>query len=111
MLNEFISKGISSRVIVMDNNSSERKGYEANLANNNEENNLHHAIESAGLNKLGNFSSSIYRNINEFKQNVYLKLISAIHNLYKDNSVDDHNNETRLVIRFNFHNNGKYLND
>lgn len=59
MPNKFISKGISSRVIVMDTNSSERKGYKANSANNNEENNLHHIIKFTGLNKLGILSGFI----------------------------------------------------
>ncbi len=65
MPNEFISGGISSRVIVMKNDSSERKGFEANLAENNEENNLHHVIGSAGINESGILSGCIYTDVNE----------------------------------------------
>ncbi len=48
---EFIPKGISSRVVIMEDDNSKRKGYRANLAKNNEENDLHHIIRFAGINK------------------------------------------------------------
>ncbi len=68
MPDEFVSEGISSRVLVMEDNSSEYKSYGANLAKNNEENNLYHAIGSASINKLGIFVSYIYKNVNKSRQ-------------------------------------------
>ena len=103
MPNEFIPEGISSRVIVMKNDSSEREGYGANLAENNEENDLHHAIGSAGIHESGILNGCIYIDVNKSKQNPYLKLISTIHNLSNDNGAKDYNNETRPVISYNFH--------
>lgn len=111
MPNEFIPKSISLRVIIMKNNSSEHKGYRANLVENNEENNLHYAIKSAGINELGTLSGCIYIDINESRQNPYIKLISVIHNLSDDNGVENHNNETRLVISYNLYDDGKPLNN
>ncbi len=109
--NKFILEGISSRVIVIKNNSSKRKGYGANLAKNNEKNNLHHIIETVGINELGILSGCIYIDVNESKENLYLKLIFAIYNLSDDNGVEDHNDKTRLVISYNLHNDRKPLND
>ncbi len=65
MPNKFILEGILSRVIIMENNSSERKGYGANLVENNKENNLHYAIRSIGINELGILSGCIYTDINK----------------------------------------------
>ncbi len=95
----------------MENDSSEREGYGANLAENNEENDLHHAIGSASINELGILNGCIYTDINESRQNLYLKLISAIFNLSNDNDAEDHNNKTRPVISYNLHGDGKPLND
>ena len=50
MPDEYIPKGISSRVVVMENNSSERKSYGADLVNNNDEKNLYHAIGAVRIN-------------------------------------------------------------
>ncbi len=111
MLNEFIPEGILSRVIVMENDSSEHEGYGRNLAENNEKNNLYHAIGSVGINESGIFSGDIYTDVNESRQNPYLKLISAIHNLSNDNDAEDHNDKTRPVINCNLHGDGKPFND
>ncbi len=111
MPDEFISESISSRVIVIENDSSERKGYGAKLAENNEENDVHQAIGSAGINESGILSGCIYTDVNECRQNPYLKLISAIHNLSIDNDAEDYNDETRLLISYNLHSDGKPLND
>lgn len=48
---EFFPKGISSRFVIMENDSSKHKSYRANLVDNNEENNLHHAIGSVSINE------------------------------------------------------------
>lgn len=103
MPNEFIFKSISSRVIVIENNSFEYKGYEANLAKTNEENDLHHAIRTAAINELEILSNYIYTDVNEFRQNSYLKLISIIYNLFDDKGANNHNNKTRLVISYNLY--------
>ncbi len=95
----------------MEDNSSEREGYGANLAENNEENNLHHAIGSAGINESGILSGCIYTDVNESRQNLYLKLIFAIHNLSNDNGAEDHKNKTRPIISCNLYGDGKPLND
>ncbi|MCJ1349551.1 hypothetical protein MMC31_007792 [Peltigera leucophlebia] len=108
---EFIPKGISSRIVVIENDSSERKGYGADLVENNDENDLHHAIEAAGINESGILSACIYTDVNESRQNPYLKLISAIHNLFDDNDAEHHNDDSRPVISYNFHGDGKPLND
>lgn len=111
MLDEYISKGISSRIVIMENDSSKHKGYRADLVENKDENNLFSAIGAADINKLGILSSCIYTNVNESRQNLYLKLISAIHNLSDDNAVDDHNNNPKPVISYNLYSDRKPLND
>ncbi len=65
MLNEFIPTGISLRVIIMENDSSKRKVYEANLAKNNEKNKLYHVIEITDINELEILSGCIYTDIDE----------------------------------------------
>lgn len=104
---EFIPEGISSRIVIIADNSFERKGYRANLAKNNEENDLHYAIGSADINESGILNGCIYTDINESRQNLILKLISAIHNLFKDKAAQDHNNKPKPVINYNFYNKGK----
>ncbi len=64
MSNKFIPEGISLGVIIIENNSSERKRYEANLTKNNEVNNLYHVIGTTSINKLGILSGCIYTDIN-----------------------------------------------
>lgn len=81
MPDEFIPQGIFSRVVTMDQDHSEREGYGADLSANNDENNLHHAIESAGMNNTGLLSGCISTDVNKSRQNPYLKLISATYNL------------------------------
>ena len=65
MPDEYIPKGISSRVVVMENNSSEWEGYGADLVENNDGNDLHHAVGATGINELGILSSYIYTNVNK----------------------------------------------
>ena len=108
MPDEYIPKGISSRVVIMENDSSERKGYEADLVENNDKNDLYHAI---GINKSRILSGYIYIDVNKSRQNLYLKLISAIHNLSDDNVVEDHNDDLKPVISYNLDGDGKLLND
>lgn len=111
MLNKFILENISSRVIIIKDNCSECKNYKANLAENNEENNLYHASGSKDINESEILCGCIYTDINESRQNLYLKLSFAIYNLSNDNVTENHNDKPRLVISFNFYSNEKPLND
>lgn len=111
MLDEFVSKSISSRVVIIEDDCSERKNYGRNLAENNEENNLHSTIGSAGMNESGILSGCIYTDVNKSRQNLYLMLIFVIHNLLNDNVIEDHNDKPRPVISYNLHSDRKPLND
>ncbi len=107
MSHEFIPKGISSKVVIMENDISERKGYGVDLSKNNDENNLHHVIGSVGINESSILSGCIYTDVNKSRQNPYLKLISAIHTNFlndsapDDNGVEDHNVDPPPVITYN----------
>ncbi len=116
MPDEFIPEGISSRVVIIENDVSKRKGCGVDLSKNNDENDLHHVIGSAGINESGILSSCIYTNVNKSRQNPYLKLISAIHNFSNDsapddNGVEDHSIDLPLVITYNLQGDKKPLND
>ncbi len=108
---EFIPESISSRVVVIENDSFVRKGYKVNLVENNNKNNLYHVIRSVSINKSEILNGCIYTNVNESRQNPYWKLIFAIYNLSNDNIVEDHNDKPRLVISYNLHGNEKLLNN
>lgn len=94
----------------MENDNSKRKGYWADLVENNDENNLYHTIEAIDINELRILSSCIYTNVNKSKQYLYLKLISTIYNLSDNNAAENHNNNLKLVISYNLHNDGESLN-
>lgn len=78
MSDEFIPKSISSKVVVIKNDNPKCKSYETNLAEKNDKNNSYHIIRSVVINKAGILSGYIYTDVNESKQNIYLKLISTI---------------------------------
>lgn len=61
----FIFDGISSIIVIIENNYSKHKDYGTNLAKINEKNNLNHTIGSIGINKLRILNSYIYTDINE----------------------------------------------
>lgn len=67
ILNKFIFKSISLRVIIMRNNSFKCKDYETNLAKNNEKNNLHYVIKFISINELKILNSYIYIDVNKFR--------------------------------------------
>ncbi len=87
MPDEFILEGISSRVISMNQNSEKHEGYAADLNICNDENNLYHALGTAGIENTGLSRGCIYTDVNEARQNPYLKLISAINNLQTTPSI------------------------
>ena len=111
MPDEFIPKGISSRVVIMEEDSFKHEGYGANLVKNNEENDLYHAIGFVGMSELGLLSGYIYTDVNKYRQNLFLKLISAIYKLSDDNATENHNEKPKPAIRYNLHSDGKPLND
>lgn len=61
--NKFIPEYISSTIVITKNNSSERKGYEANFAENYEENDLYHIIRSIEIYESEILTSYIYTDI------------------------------------------------
>ena len=65
MPDKFIFKKISSRIVIKNQDSEKRKGYGANLDTNNDENNLQHALGTAGIEDSGLLSGCIYTNVNE----------------------------------------------
>lgn len=56
-------------------------------------------------------SGCIYTDVNESRQNLYLKLISAIHNLSNDHAAADHDDDPPPVITYNLHGDWIPLND
>lgn len=107
---KFIFDNILSKVVIIKTNILEYWGHVVNLEENNEENNLHYIIGSAGINESGILSDFIYYNVNKSRQNQYFTLISAIHNFSDNNAVKDHNKKPRSVISYNFHDDKKVLN-
>lgn len=116
MSDQFISNKNISRIDIIDQDHSKREKYRANLKINNDENKIYHAIKSASINDSGIFSSCIYTNIKESRQNSYLKLIFIIYNLFAnyltyENATQIFQNTTRLVIIYNLSGNKIVLND
>ena len=109
MPDEFIPKGILSRIVIINQDSGEREGYGANLDSNNDENNLQHALGTAGIEDSGLLTGCIYTDVNEARQNPYIKLISAINNLQTTaTAVDD---ASQPMLAFNLQGNRIALND
>lgn len=110
MLDEFISKRISSKFVIIKSNNSKRKGYGANWVENNKENDIHHTIRSASINESEILSGCISINVHKSRQNLYLRLISAIYNLSDNNTIKVLNSKPKLIISYNLYNNKKLLN-
>lgn len=85
----FISEGISSRVIIINQDSRERERYGTNLDINNDKNNLQHALGMVGIENTSLLSGCIYNNVDKARQNPYMKLISAINNIQTITTVVD----------------------
>ncbi len=116
MSDESIPEGISSRIVSMNQDSKEHEGYAADLNISNNENDLYHALRTARIENTGLSSGCIYTNINEARQNPYLKLISAINNLQTtlstiENSDLVDNDRSQLMLIFNLKGNCIALND
>lgn len=65
----------------MNQNFAEYNGYKASFHSNNDKNNLYYTIKSVTLSNKSFLIIYIYTNINEARQNLYLKLLSAISNI------------------------------
>ncbi len=116
MLVEFISEGISSRVVSMNQDFEEHERYAADLNTSNDENDLHHALGTVEMENTGLSSSCIYTDVNEARQSPYLKLISAINNLQTtpstvENSDPVDNDASQPMLTFNLKGNRITLND
>ena len=95
----------------MENDISEQERYSDSLTENNDENDLYHVIDSVGNNDSGILNSCIYIDVNESKQNLYLKLISPIHNFSNENNRTNKEDKTPPIIIYNDHSYSKPLNN
>lgn len=108
ILYKFILKDILLRFIIIKNNTFKYKSYRANLVE--KKNNLHYVIKAININELRISSSYyIYTNINKFKLNPYLRLISTIYNFLDNNTIKNYNDNSKLVISYNLYNYRKLL--
>ncbi len=116
MPDEYIPEGISSRVVSMNQDSEKREGYAVDLNSSNDENDLHHVLETTEIENTGLSSGCIYTDVNEARENPYLKLISAINNFqttpstFENNDPVD-NNASQPMLTFNLKGNRITLND
>lgn len=65
MLYKFIPKGILSRVVIIENDISEQKRYSISFKENDNKNDLYHAIDFVRKNDLRIFSGYIYIDVNK----------------------------------------------
>lgn len=82
MSDEFIPEHISSSFVLLNQDSIEYIRYMIDLNTSNNENNLYHILKIIGTENIGLSSDCIYTNVNETRQNLYLKLIFTI-NIFK----------------------------
>ena len=87
---EFIPAGISSRVLLFDPVQEERGGYAADLHTDNFENELHHAVDSGGLNDTGFLSGCLYTDANDTRTHPTMKLVSAVTNYKNKAALNEH---------------------
>lgn len=116
MLDQFILERISSRVVLINQDFEQYKEYVANLNTSNNENDLYYALRTAGIKKASLSCDCIYTNVNEVRQNLYLKLISIINNLQTilstvENSDSVNKDASQSMLIFNLKGNRIALND
>ena len=109
MSDEFIPKKNLFRVVIINQDIREYKRYGANIDTNNNENNLKYALGLAGIEDSGLLNDYIYSDVNESRQNLYIKLILAINNLQTTAIAID--NTSQPMLAFNFQGNLIALND
>lgn len=80
MSNKFILKEISSRIVIINQDSKKREWYGANHDINNDKKILQHTLGITKIKDSGLLSDCIYININKVRQNLYIKPILAINN-------------------------------
>ncbi len=67
MLDEFILEGISSKVVLINQNSEEYEKYTADLNTNNDKNDLYHLLGIAEMKNTDLINGCIYTNVNEVR--------------------------------------------
>lgn len=88
---KFIPAGISSRVLQYDDDIQEKEGYAANLETDNFENNLHYAVNSAGISDSSVLSGCLYTDTDDTQEYLTMKLVSAICNHKRKSNNQDVN--------------------
>lgn len=86
---EFVPTGIVNRVLRCDPDSEEREGYAANLESDNYENELHSAVNDAGLNDSGLLSGCLYTDADDAREHPTMKLVSAVTNYKRGAALSD----------------------
>lgn len=79
--NKFIPSNIISNIVNCNFNYYKYLGYIANICKNNYKNNYYTGITDTNIQKNHLYSSCIYININDRKQNLILQLLSVIDNI------------------------------
>ena len=74
---ELIPAGLSNRVLQCDEDQQER---EADLSTDNYENDLHHAVNDAGIDDSGILSGCLYTDADDAREHPTMKLVSAVTN-------------------------------
>lgn len=77
---EFVSAGISDRILQCDEDIQEREGYAADLDTDNFENDLHYAINNVEIGDSGLLSGCLYTDVDDTWEHPTMKLVSAITN-------------------------------
>lgn len=77
---EFIPTGIADRVLQCESGLAERQGYAVDLETEHFENDLHYAIEDAGLADSGVLSGCLYTDADDVREHLTTKLLFAIQN-------------------------------
>ena len=77
---EFVPAGIADRVLQCGSDFAEREGYTMNLESDNYENDLHHAVEDAGLDDSGILSGCLYTDADDTREHPTMKLVAAMTN-------------------------------
>lgn len=98
MPNEFISKDFLYSLVIIAHDIWKLKGYDTNLLENNDKNDLNYSIKFANINKQGILSGCIYIDVNKSGQNMYFKLIPAISNFSNEYAITNHDNNTSPFI-------------
>lgn len=81
ILDKFILEEILLTIFIINQDFIKSEIYKVDFSINNNENDLYYIIKTIRIYDKGFLKNYIYTNINMVKQNLYLKLISAISNI------------------------------